>query len=91
MSENESGLSAEKDAGLKRPCRHEESLYGRCTTCGQTWEQQAIQREKDALVRLLARHVLSHVTPEHCTADCMAGAILSDGWTRVTPPEGGAR
>lgn len=22
-------------------CRHEESLYGRCTACGMTWEQQA--------------------------------------------------
>jgi hypothetical protein len=42
--------------------------------------------EKDALARMLARHVLSHVTPEHCTADCMADAILAEGWTRVTSP-----
>lgn len=33
--------------------------------------------EVDSLVRLLARHVLSHLTPEHCTADCMARAILA--------------
>lgn len=42
--------------------------------------------EKDDLVRMLARHVLSHLTPEHCTADCMADAILADGWTRPITP-----
>lgn len=26
------------------PCRHEESMHGRCTRCGQTWEQQAANR-----------------------------------------------
>lgn len=40
--------------------------------------------EQDDLVKLLARHVLGHVTPEHCTADCMATAILAAGWV---PPE----
>jgi hypothetical protein len=23
-----------------RPCRHQESLYGRCVACGMTWEEQ---------------------------------------------------
>lgn len=27
--------------GPSSPCRHEESLYGRCVACGLTWEQQA--------------------------------------------------
>lgn len=26
-------------------CRHDESLYGRCTACGLTWEQQAAEHE----------------------------------------------
>lgn len=26
-------------------CRHEESLYGRCTACGKTWEQQQADAE----------------------------------------------
>lgn len=29
------------DWGAQRTCRHEESLWGRCTTCGMTWQQQA--------------------------------------------------
>jgi hypothetical protein len=28
----------------ERTCRHEESLYGRCTACGKTWEQQTAER-----------------------------------------------
>lgn len=43
--------------------------------------------EKDALVRVLARHVLTHLAPEYCTADCMADAILAAGWTRATRPQ----
>lgn len=27
------------------PCRHETSLYGRCTDCGKTWEEQALELE----------------------------------------------
>lgn len=27
-----------------RPCRHEESLHGRCVACGRTWEEQARDR-----------------------------------------------
>lgn len=30
-------------------CDHAESLYGRCTACGKTWEQQA--REQQAKER----------------------------------------
>lgn len=29
------------DAAPAPDCHHEESLYGRCVRCGQTWEQQA--------------------------------------------------
>jgi len=27
-----------------KPCDHSESLYGRCVSCGMTWEQQAEER-----------------------------------------------
>ena len=31
-------------ATAKPHCRHEESLYGRCVTCGRTWEEQGRDR-----------------------------------------------
>ena len=31
-----------------RRCRHEESLYGRCVTCGRTWEEQDRDRAANA-------------------------------------------
>jgi hypothetical protein len=31
---------------MTESCRHEESLYGRCTACGMTWEQQTAARER---------------------------------------------
>ncbi|MFC0626135.1 hypothetical protein [Kribbella deserti] len=37
-------MRAAAHRGDRRPCRHEESLYGRCTACGMTWEQQAATR-----------------------------------------------
>jgi len=42
------------------PCDHSESLYGRCVSCGKTWETQAREREgatpaidREALQRLI--------------------------------------
>lgn len=29
---------------MSRKCDHGESLYGRCSACGMTWEQQADER-----------------------------------------------
>lgn len=32
-------------------CKHEDSLWGRCASCGRTWEQQAEDRAKGPVVR----------------------------------------
>ena len=49
-------------------CDHSESLYGRCTACGMTWEQQAEQRSQpvgvsDEAVEAAARAMFAD---EHC-------------------------
>lgn len=36
----------------KPRCRHEESLYGRCVTCGRTWEEQDRDRAANAEPRV---------------------------------------
>lgn len=28
------------------PCKHETSLWGRCESCGMTWDEQAKRRDK---------------------------------------------
>lgn len=33
-----------------RTCRHDTSLWGRCTDCGLTWEQQAVIRAQRAAI-----------------------------------------
>lgn len=34
-----------------RTCRHDTSMWGRCTDCGLTWEQQAAIRAQRAAIR----------------------------------------
>lgn len=41
----------------KPPCRHHDSLYGRCMACGMTWEAQTRERvERDAVVETVERY-----------------------------------
>ncbi|HET6866299.1 MAG TPA: hypothetical protein VFH80_10260 [Solirubrobacteraceae bacterium] len=41
---------------MEQTCDHAESLYGRCTACGMTWEQQAAEQSPPRWLREFERH-----------------------------------